>query len=157
MTRHRFELFADYSQFYLQDDDQELGNLSEAWTEEAVDRLLAVAPGVVGIRTVSSMRVPATVEVHETEPEADLLAWDHIAESDLEVKTGRIVVAGCTDYFADAVRIAVRPGLYRARVSYGGLDSLSEDGLGGGDHYRVQLWPVPAPSAVRLIKYRGQP
>ena len=155
MKSHRFELLADYSQFYLQDDEQQLGNLSEAWTEEAVDRLLAVAPGVVGIGTVRSMRVAATVEVHETEPEADLQAWDHIAECDLEVKTGRIVVAGCTDYFPDAARIAVRPGLYRARASYGGLGSVSEDGLEGDDHYRVQLWPAPTPGGVRLIKRRG--
>jgi hypothetical protein len=157
MTSHQYELFADYSQFYLQDDDQELGNLSEAWTDEAVDRLLAVAPGVVGIGTIRATTVPVTIEVHDNEPEADLLSWDHIAECDLEVKTGRVVVAGCTDYLPDAVRMAVSPGLYRARASYGGLDSLSEDGLEGGDHYRVQLWPVPGPSAARLIKRRGKP
>ena len=31
--------------------------------------------------------------------------------------------------------------MYRARIYYGGLNSLSEDGLEGDDHYRVVLWP----------------
>lgn len=52
MTRHQFDVFADYFQFYLQDDDTQLGDLSEAWTPEAVDRLLAVVAGAVGVGTV---------------------------------------------------------------------------------------------------------
>ena len=49
MQRHDLQLFADYYQFYLQDDDSEYGDLSEAWTDEAMERALAVAPHVVGI------------------------------------------------------------------------------------------------------------
>jgi hypothetical protein len=156
MTQHRFELFADYFQFYLQDDDQELGNLAEAWTPEAVDRLLAVAVGTVGIGTVRNMDVPVTVEVHDGEPQPELESWDHIAECDLEVKSGRVVVAGCTDYFPDAARIPVAPGLYRVRASYGGLDSLSEDGLEGSDRYRVQIWPSRGPGTVLVVKQRSR-
>ena len=44
----------------------------------------------------------------------------------------------------DAARIAVVPGTYRARISYGSLDKLSTDGLDGEDHYLVQLWPGTA-------------
>ncbi|MDW4736332.1 hypothetical protein NQ293_26040, partial [Escherichia coli] len=53
----------------------------------------------------------------------------------------------------DAARIDVAPGTYRVRVSYGGLDTLSEDGLEGDDRYRLQLWPAP-PIAVRVVKQR---
>jgi hypothetical protein len=50
MTRtSQYEIFADYHQFYLQDDDQSFGDLSQAWTEEATDRLLAVAPHVISV------------------------------------------------------------------------------------------------------------
>ncbi len=60
MTAIRYDLFADYFQFYLQDDDDSVGDLSEAWTEEAVERLLAVSRGVVGIATVRNMTVPSS-------------------------------------------------------------------------------------------------
>ena len=48
----KLEFFADYFQFYLQDDDPAFGNLAEAWTEDATQRLrIAVAPGIVGVGT----------------------------------------------------------------------------------------------------------
>jgi hypothetical protein len=138
-----FNLFADYFQFYLQDEATD-GNLAEAWTEEAVSRLLASAPGVVGIGTVRNMDVPVTVEILDKEPSIDLEAWDHVVECSLSVPSGRIVIAGCTDYFPDAARINVKPGCYRLRARYAGLSEISEDGLEGNDTYSVQLWPCPS-------------
>ena len=152
MRRVEYQLFADYHQFYLQDESAE-GNLEDSWTEEANARLLAVAPGTIGVGTVRSMDVPVTVEVHATEPEFDADLWDLVTECTLEVPTGRIVIAGCTDYFPDAARIEIEPGVYRARVSYGDLDTLSEDRLDGDDRYRVQLWPAPA-IEPRVLKQR---
>jgi len=139
MRRFEYELFADYFQFDLQDEAAD-GNLGEGWNEEAVARLLAIAPGTVGVGTVRNMNVPVTVEIHDAEPDSDVDSWDHVTECSLDVPTGRIVIAGCTDYFPDAARIGVTPGTYRARISYGSLDTLSNDGLDGRDHYRVQLW-----------------
>lgn len=49
--RFEFKLFVDYFQFYLQD-ERASGDLSERWTQEAVDRLLATAPGTIGVGTV---------------------------------------------------------------------------------------------------------
>jgi len=69
------------------------------------------------------------------------------------VASGPLVVAGCPDYLPDAKRIALAPGVYRVRVSYGGLDTVSEDGLDGNDRYRVQVWPGSA-SDVRIAKQR---
>ncbi|WP_313013585.1 hypothetical protein [Brevundimonas sp.] len=42
-------------------------------------------------------------------------------------------------------------GDYAARVSHGGLDTLSEDGLDGDDRYRIQLWPGPV-RPVTVVK-----
>ena len=39
-----YKLFADYYQFYLQDECAE-GNLGDSWSPEAVERLLAVGRG----------------------------------------------------------------------------------------------------------------
>src|SRR5688572_6120135 len=144
MQRHELQLFADYHQFYIQDDDSRFGNLSEAWTDEATDQLLAVAPHVVGIGTVRNVEVPVTVEVHEKRPALDLAAWDQVNLASVQVDSGRLVVAGCTDYFPDAFRIKVKPGTYEVLVCYAGLRILSDDGLSGGDRYLVALYPGEA-------------
>jgi hypothetical protein len=139
MQSHNLELFADYFQFYLQDEVAE-GDLSAAWSPEAIKRMLAVSAGVVGIGTVRNVDVPVTLEFLDAEPAADFGSFDHVVEGSLTIKSGPLVVAGCTDYFPDAKRFDLDPGTYRVRLSSSGLSSLSEDGLDGQDHYRVQLW-----------------
>jgi hypothetical protein len=152
MQRFEYTLFADYFQFYLQDESAE-GDLSNSWTQEATDRLLAVAPGTIGVGTVRDTNVSVVVEISDSEPGADLSAWDYVIECTVEVLSGRVVIAGCTDYFPDAARIELAPGPYRARIYYGDLNSLSEDGLDGDDHYRVVLWRA-APGPVQILKQR---
>jgi|SRR5438445_216302 len=137
----KYEIFADYYQFYLQDDDQSFGDLSEAWTQEATHRLLAVAPHVIGVGTVRNMTVPVSVAVHESQPNINQEEWDHITTASLQIDSGRIVVAGCTDYYPDAARIEVKPRIYEAIVCYANLATLSPDGLDGGDSYSVHLFP----------------
>lgn len=152
--KYEFELFADYHQFYLQDEAAD-GDLSESWTEQAVETLLALAPGTIGVGTVRNMEVPVTVEVHDSEPEENFALWEQINECSINVSSGKIVVAGCTDYFPDAARILVEPETYRARVFYGDLDTLSEDGLDGDDKYKVALWCGEA-IEPRVIKQRAK-
>jgi len=139
MQRREFVLFADYFQFYIQDESAK-GDLSDSWTDEAVARLLAVAPGAIGFGTVRNMEVHVSVEMHDVEPPLELEVWEHIVECALEASSGSIVVAGCTDYLPDAARIEVAPGAYRVRFSATGLKTLSEDGLHGNDRYLLQLW-----------------
>lgn len=148
----QFEIFADYFQFYIQDEAAD-GDLSDAWSDEAVNRLLAVAPGVVGIGTVRNMDVPVSVEVFDQDLGIDLEQWDHVVECALDVKSTRLVIAGCTDYFPDAARIPVSKGSYRLRACYSGLNSLSQDGLHGNDRYSLQLWPA-AVIEPRVLKQR---
>jgi hypothetical protein len=152
MVTRRFELFADYFQFYVQD-EKAAGDLSDSWTPDAVARLLATAPGTVGVGTVRNVDVPVEIEVSNSEPDTDLSAWDQINECSVEVPSGRLVVAGYTDYFPDAERIDLAPGTYRVRVFYGSLDSVSDDGLDGSDHYRLVLWPG-TPCEVTVLKDR---
>lgn len=152
MQSFAFDLFADYFQFYVQDENADV-DWSDAWNEEATSRMLAVAPGVVAVGTARNTTVPVTLEIHAAEPLLELTGWDRIVECDLAVVSDRIAIAGCTDYLPDATRIAVDPGEYRVRVSYAGLTELSEDGLEGKDHYRVQLWPG-APAGVRVARWR---
>jgi len=147
-----YTLFADYFQFYLQDEEAD-GNLGDAWTEQAVSDLLALAPGTIGIGTVRNMDVPVDVEILGGPPREDLAQWDHVMECGIDVPSGRLVIAGCADYFPDAARLHIAPGTYRARIHYGDLDSLSDDGLDGDDHYKVVLW-VSDDMSRRVIKRR---
>lgn len=151
IATYNYKLFADYYQFYLQDEDTN-GDLSDSWNDQAVKDLLAIAPGTIGVGTVRNMDIPVEVEIRDSAPENK---WDHVMECGIEIPSGKIVVAGCTDYFPEAARISVKPGNYRARIYYGDLDSLSEDGLDGNDHYKVVLWPGDDLEA-RVIK-RGTP
>lgn len=153
MRTHRLELFADYFQFYLQDEDAE-GDLSNSWNDEAFACLLALAPGTVGVGTVRNVDVQVSVEVLEAEPSFDLRQWDMVNECELQVASGRIVIAGCTEYFPDAQRIEVTPGTYATRILYRGLGSVGRDGLEGEDEYHVQLWQA-AEWPTRTLKLWG--
>jgi len=134
-------------------DESATESLAESWTDEATGRLLAVASGSIGVGTVRNMDVPVTIEVLDVEPELDSEKWDHINQCSIDVPSGKLVIAGCTDYFPEAKRIHLSPGTYVARISYGALDTLSEDRLDGADHYRVQLWPGIS-ALPRVVKQR---
>ncbi len=152
MADYRYELFADYHQFYIQDEQVD-GDLSESWTQQAIDILLALVPGMIGIGTARNMTVPVTAQVLKEQPQDDLGNWDQVNECSLEVTSGTIVIAGCTDYFPEAARISVAPGWYRARIFYGGLNTLSENGMEGEDHYKIVLWP-DVETETRVLKQR---
>lgn len=139
LNEESFEIFADYFQFYLQDELAEPYG-GEAWTDEAFDRRLAIAPGAIVVGTVRNMMVPVSIEIHDSEPESESDLWDHIVECSIQVTSGKLVVAGCTEYFPEARRIELDLGCYRARVLYGALDSVDGTGLEGDDRYRLQLW-----------------
>lgn len=150
---HDLALFADHTQFYLQDEVAD-ADLGDAWSTEAGERLVAVAPGIVAVGTKYNCVVPVRVDILERQPPADIVNYDHIVDCSLSVTGGRIVVAGCTDDLAEAKRIDVPSGIYRVRVNFANLDSLSADRLTSHDSYHVQLWPGP-PLDTRIIKWRG--
>ncbi|MCE1192760.1 MAG: hypothetical protein LWW96_11470 [Acidovorax sp.] len=133
MQHRDLELFADYHQFYLQD-ELASGDLSDAWTDEAVERLLALAPGIVGVGTASNGNIPVAVEVLEGAPAESWEPYDQVNECSLAIAHGPLVVAGWTEYFPEAARIPLAPGIYRVRISYC---------LFGEERYLVQLWQAP--------------
>ena len=97
------------------------------------------------------MTVPVTVVTLNAPPNDDSAQWDRITECSLEVRSGQIVIAGSSDFFENAARIKIAAGWYRARIFYGGRDTLSEDGLIGNDHYKVVLWPA-AEAKLQVLK-----
>lgn len=63
--------------------------------------------------------------------------YDRINACSLEITRGPLVVAGCTDYSAEAARIATAPDMHRVRISYR---------FCGDERYLIRLW-----QAVQIV------
>ncbi len=145
----KFSVFADYFQFYLEDEaksDKSDDDLDALWSQENVANMLGIGNGFIAIGTARNMMVPVVVDVRNIPPgkaeEKRLFeAADQVTEASLEVTSGRIVVIGCTEYYPDAPRIDVNSGWYQVRIFYNDLDTLSKDGLEGDDSYHIMIYP----------------
>jgi hypothetical protein len=151
MKKYNFNLFADYFQFYIQD-EQANGDLSEAWDDEATKNRIALAPGVIGVGTARNMDVPVEIIISEKIPECSHDEYDIINECSIEIKSEKLVVAGCTDYFPDAKRIEINPGIYKVRIYYKNLDTVSKVGFDGEDEYLIVLWKHDKVEPLKMIK-----
>jgi hypothetical protein len=148
VQRQALEIFADYHQFYLWD-QQVAPEAPTDWTDADVARRLKAAPHVVVVSPVRNMTVPVEVEVHGSEPPFCADAWDHIAECSLDLPSGQLQIHECTG--GAVASFTVPPGTYRVRAFYGALGSVGADGLEGKDHYLVVLWPAP-PGELTVLK-----
>ena len=149
------ELFTDYFQFYIQDEQAEVDS-GERWTDETVAMLLLTTNSTIWVGTVRNMDAPVSVKHFESEPfiaERDDIG--QVNECDLEITSGKAVIAGCTDYFPDAQRMNLANGIYRARIYYSNLEKISEDGLDGEDYYEVQLWLTNEKQAPTVLVARN--
>lgn len=105
--------------------------------------------------TARNMPVPLRVELHRSEPGRFIEAADHVVTDGLS-SSGRIGIAGLTDYWPDAARASVPPGDLRAMVVSRGLGTLSANHLDGQDLYEVHLWPERV-EGVRVLKQWASP
>ncbi len=148
MSAHAFALFADYHQFYLWDPGAE-PRAPEDYTDEDVRRLVKVGPNVVVIQPVRNMTVAVELELCDRDPGFNASQWDHIAECGLDLPTGKLQVHECTG--GPVLDLDVTPGSYRLRALFGGLGTISENGLDGKDFYAISLWPE-ATAPLRIVK-----
>ncbi len=155
---YQFNIFADYFQIYVEDENAHI-DLSRSWTEETVESLMAFDPDSrrgFAMGTVRNMFVPVRLDILAAPPaDSDFSLWDQVNECSLEVFSGKLVLMGCSDYYPDAARVSIEPGVYRARIGYGNLDSLSENRLDGDDHYWIALWPAAYQQPAILKKRRA--
>lgn len=155
MSEYSVNVFADYFQFYLQDESAS-GELEEGdWRiPGAVDRLLALGPGTICVGTARNMTVPVKIDICKQAPLDALDNWDQVNECSISIPSGRFVVYGCTEWIPNALHISVEPGDYRARILYGNLNLTRGNGLEGDDHYLVKLWREPFSDLV-ILKQRA--
>ncbi len=144
------ELLADYFQIYLRDAAHP--DLPDDYTDAAIARRLVAGPYGVILHTVRNMPVPLRVEWHSERPAPDLEADQQVVEAGFGCPSGRLVLAGLSDYEPSAARLAVPAGRLGLRARFRGLDTLSADGLAGDDRYELQLWPGAVPDGVRVLK-----
>ncbi|MCV2883590.1 hypothetical protein OE749_02610 [Aestuariibacter sp. AA17] len=154
MTAYKLEIFADYNQVYLHDESAE-ADFADSWDDKAYKNMAAVIDGAIGVATARNMDVPVEVLICESEQPLDIEAWEHAVSCGVELCSGVLVVRGPSDYLPDAKRINVKPGYYAAHILYKGLNTLSEDGLEGGDYYRIVLWLSATTVELKLLKDSG--
>lgn len=149
-TLYQGDLLADYFQIYLRDAAHP--DLPDDYTAAALARRLLVGPYGVILQTVRNMPVPIRVTWHPDRPAPDLDADQHVVEAGFDCPSGRLVLAGLTDYEPSAARLVVPAGRLGLRARFRGLDTLGADGLAGEDRYEMQLWPGVVPDGVRVLK-----
>lgn len=147
-----FDLFTDYSQFWLHDTGADVSVVADLWGSAAPGSMFAVGAGIVCVGTIRASDAPVAVEIAEAEPPlASDDAWDQIVECSLEIPIGRLVIHD--DILGEDgshETIAIPPGCYRVRVYYGSL-AAQHTALEGDDHYLVVLWPGEA-TEPRVLK-----
>jgi hypothetical protein len=152
-VNRRYDIFADYFQFFLWDEGKRPDAPTD-FTDEDIKRRVKAAPFLVVIQPARNMTVPVEVEVTDGPPALLVDDWDHIAEASLDLPSGRLEIHESTGGSIDV--LPVLPGTYRARACFGGLDTLSDDGLDGDDRYRIVLWPAPF-APVEVLKQYEDP
>jgi hypothetical protein len=150
------ELFADYHQIHLFDDGS-TADLGEAWTDQAVLDRLAAAGDAMAVGTSVNVNVDVTVEVLAAAPPDDHAGFDHVVEASLRIRSGRLVIMGCTDYEPDAARLPVPAGEIRIRAASSNLAEAQRLGIDSDEspatmeRLRLQIWPA-APSDPVVLK-----
>lgn len=145
-----FEIFADYHQFYLEDENSP-HRTDQIWTEENFQQMLAVSGKLVAIGTARNVTVPVSIEFHDEEPVLEFEKYSRVNECSLKVTSDKLILTGCTDYLPDAARIEVEPAIYRVRVCYGNLETVTNE-LEGEDFYVLQLWKDAEMREVLTLK-----
>jgi hypothetical protein len=156
MKRYYFNVFSDY--FAIDILDEGFVPQKDIWDEESLKQRISTEQGRITISTARNMSSSLLLEVFETKASdvknyLNLESWDHVAECSIEVPSGKIVVLG-NDYFPDAPRINLLPSIYHASIYFGGLSTISEDGLFGNDVYWLVLQPgkVIKPGVIKQWK-----
>ncbi len=147
-----FDVHFDYYQFYVGDRavDPEV-YVETCWSdEEEVKRGLAVAPGIIVVRTEDVGAASVTLQIRNAVPDDDINLWDYVAEASIEVPSGHLVVDGFPYSDLDVPPdIPVSPKAYRVRFYHNYIAHTEER---QEDRYRVVIWPASsrAPEVLRL-------
>ena len=152
MRHFDLRLLADYHQFEVRD-SASLSDLSIGWTEKTVRDLLVVAPDAIGIGTEGTSYVPVQLLIQEKPDVGSFIEWDQVAECDICLDSGAILIIDGETYLPDARRIKLdKSGLYRLRIYYGGLGYTHQSKLASSERYKLVLWPASTAAETVFLK-----
>lgn len=129
-----FSVFAAYNQIFLLDDGAQ-PPYPEIIPQSAIDQRFQLVPYLLAIYTASSAMVSVEVSVGLFEPELDSESWSHVVFGSMSAPSGRLILAGCSDYLPECPRIAVPAGECRFILCGRGFDE------GAGEEYSLFFWP----------------
>lgn len=146
-TVHELIVFADNFQFQVQDKKEDC-DFPESWNDQLLTQLFVIGDRILGVGTVRDLDVEVTIEVY-SEPmdekmlitDPDCADYDHVAQCNIDIPSGELLVSGCTESFDQSNTIKLPAGQYGVRLYWSNLDSTDEIGFEGDDHYRIELWP----------------
>lgn len=152
---HTFNVFADYFQFVVQDEQSD-DDFSAIWTPEALAAQTAFGRSAVCPGTLRNVEVPVEIVVVDDDPQVSLDDVDHAVEGSIQALSGRIVVMGCTQYFPEAPRFEVPPGTYRVLAVMTGVETIQNEWDSADDHYIVYMWPGSVRQPKLLKHWNGR-
>lgn len=141
-----FNVFANYNQFFLLDDGVQPA-YPEIILQSAMDQRFQTVPSLVAVYTAATANVSVSFSILEIAPIPNLEAWLHIVRCPIAAPSGRLALAGCTDYLPDCPRIEVPAGNCGVLICGRGF------GEGEREEYFLQLWPGMVHSATVLKSY----
>lgn len=152
--RYALSITNDHFQFYLED-SHSAQDTSEIWDDTALDAMVAVAPGLIGVSTARyGGMIHVEVEIHATRPAIDMTEWDQVVECGIDVTSGQLLVTHPEGSFSEAPKIVIPPAMYRALVCFGNIHRVVDtDAATGEDRYRIILWPdtIAPPHIVKHL------
>ena len=129
-------------------------DLDLLYNKDSFARHLGVSPGVFAIFTAKHYGMVPLDLIVRTGPPDDDFSWDNVVEASLDLPGGCAIACG-PESFDGGLRVTLHPGMYRARVYAGGIETVDEYMMEGQDHYRVVLWLAPFAEPVLLRGKRG--
>jgi hypothetical protein len=143
------EVYADYCQFYLQD-QASTADTSVIWDDPGTsEHQLAVADGLVAVGTKRFGTVPVRVETYPVEPKLDPAGLDRINETGIVIST-RLCIGNPISVAPLPEVTTLPPGVYGIRILYLFQDQVTNDQI-GNDRYIIQLWPTTELPATRYL------
>lgn len=132
-----------YGQFYLQDPEEYDAMATAQFTQGDFNRRFHCGEGIITIFVTSEFS-PVSIECELLPGQPENLSasgWDRIVECTVRLKSSSLVLAGCPDgpQYGRFGEISCNPGVYGARIYYGGQTIVHNDGS-TGDFYRIELW-----------------
>lgn len=143
-------LFADYFQFFLCDENN--SQLPEDYSEENIRQRLIMAPHGAIVCAARNADVDVLIEWHDERPAPELVDFDHVVEAGFFTESGRLMLAGLTDYTETSARVHVPMGPIGLRVGMSGFETIDQTELEGQDRYLLQLWPAKEIAGVQVLK-----